>query len=66
MGESNMGKLIAASIIVMTGVSDYISDGNIVLKVSNGHELVSNWRSRNTRRLHVSDFSLALSQAQAV
>ena len=33
--------LIPAAIIVMTGVSDYISDGNIVLKVSNGHELVS-------------------------
>lgn len=28
------------AIIVMTGVSDYVSDGATVLKVSNGHELL--------------------------
>jgi len=29
-----------AAIIVLTGVSDYLSDGDIVLKASNGHPLV--------------------------
>lgn len=29
------------AIVVMTGVNDYISDGETVIKVSNGHELVS-------------------------
>lgn len=28
------------AIVIMTGVSDYISDGATVLKVSNGHELL--------------------------
>lgn len=32
---------LAAAIVVLTGVQDYISDGETVLRVSNGHELVS-------------------------
>lgn len=31
---------ILAAIIVLTGVDDYISDGETVLRVSNGDELV--------------------------
>lgn len=33
--------LTEAAIVVLTGASDYISDGNVVIKASNGHELVS-------------------------
>jgi thiamine-phosphate diphosphorylase/hydroxyethylthiazole kinase len=31
---------MAAAVIVMTGESDYLSDGEIVIKCSNGHHLV--------------------------
>lgn len=31
----------SAAIVVMTGPVDYISDGDIVLSVSNGHDYVS-------------------------
>ncbi|GFZ48720.1 hypothetical protein JCM24511_06469 [Saitozyma sp. JCM 24511] len=31
-----------AAVVVLTGVEDYISDGEIVLKASNGHELLGN------------------------
>jgi hypothetical protein len=41
VGLGDEYELITGAIIVMTGVSDYISDGDVVLKVSNGHELVS-------------------------
>lgn len=40
-GDDMVCSSLAACIVVLTGVSDYISDGNIVLKASNGHELVS-------------------------
>jgi hypothetical protein len=33
----------------MTGVDDYISDGETVIKVSNGHELVSTIRGGSFR-----------------
>ena len=38
---SSTTSLTSAAIVVLTGVSDYISDGNVVVKASNGHELVS-------------------------
>jgi hydroxyethylthiazole kinase-like sugar kinase family protein len=37
-GLANPGR--TAAIVVLTGENDYISDGNIVLKASNGHDLV--------------------------
>lgn len=38
-----------AAVVVLTGVEDYISDGEIVLKASNGHELVSHSHSLRGR-----------------
>lgn len=32
---------VTGTIVVMTGTTDYISDGEWVLKVSNGHPLAS-------------------------
>jgi thiamine-phosphate diphosphorylase/hydroxyethylthiazole kinase len=37
--------ILAAAIVVLTGVEDYISDGEVVLKGSNGHELVNPTKS---------------------
>jgi hydroxyethylthiazole kinase-like sugar kinase family protein len=30
-----------AAIVVLTGESDYVSDGHVIIKASNGHKLVS-------------------------
>ena len=53
VGTEALRELNKACIVVLTGVSDYISDGDIVLKVSNGHELVSLAKSLGSFQLGV-------------
>ncbi|KAK4686500.1 thiamine-phosphate diphosphorylase / hydroxyethylthiazole kinase, partial [Tremellales sp. Uapishka_1] len=40
-----------ACVVVLTGETDYVSDGEIVMKMSNGHQLVGASMQRATRRL---------------
>lgn len=42
----------AGAIVAMTGVDDWISDGDTVLKLSNGHHWVSRWRDVSTTAIH--------------